>query len=114
MKKWFIKNKILLIAFGITTVVLAFVTYYQLSFILQHLPELQRYAETQVITEPLSKYGTIGIFNLAVFGVWVVLLVLILWKALFPSKESAKNAFHIHNMEYIMKLPSSIRRELKK
>lgn len=114
MKKWFDRNKVLLITFGITTIILITLTYFQLNYILQHLNELEEYAQTGVISKPLSKFGTIGIFNIITFGIWVLMLLIILWKMLFPSKESVKNAFHINDFEFIFGLPSNIRRELKK
>lgn len=114
MKKWLNQNKTLLIIFGITTIILIALTYFQLNFIIQHLPELQQYAETGEISKPLSKYGTLGIFNIIVFGIWALLMMVILWKAFFPTKESAKNAFHLNDMEFIFGLPSQLRRELKK
>ncbi|MFP3721979.1 hypothetical protein SFC57_24050 [Niallia circulans] len=114
MKKWLNRNKTLLIIFSITTIILIVLTYFQLNFIIQHLPELQQYAETGEISQSLSQYGTIGIFNLIVFGIWALLMILVLWKAFFPTKESAKNAFHLNDMEYIFGLPSRLKRELKK
>lgn len=81
---------------------------------MQHLPDLHHYAETGVISEPLNKFGTIGIFNIFIFGIWVILLFVILWKIIFPSTQSVKNAFHVNDFEFIFGLPSNIRRELKK
>lgn len=114
MKKWFNRNKTLLIIFSITTIILIIFTYFQLNFIIRHLPELQQYAETGEISQPLSKYATLGIFNIVIFGIWALLMMAVLWKIFFPTKESAKNAFHVNDLEYILGLPSQLRRGLKK
>lgn len=114
MKKWFDRNKILLLAFIITSIILVIFTYFQLNLILQHLDELEVYAQTGEISEALNKFGTIGIFYVILFGIWAIMLLVILWKILFPSKESAKSAFHVNDLEFIIGLPSNIRRELKK
>lgn len=112
--KWINRNKIILIIFAVASVLLFTVTWYELNLILKHLPELKEYADTGVITDSLQLFGIIGIFNIIIFAVWVLLLIVLMWNTLFPSKEAAKNAFHVSDFEFLMSLPSNLRREMKK
>lgn len=118
IKNWVKQNKILLITFAIATVILIFTTYFISISIVQNISELQIQTETitdtELISEQLGKFGTIGIIGLLTFGIWIILMLMVAWKVIFPSKESAKQAFCINELEFLMKLPSQIRREMDK
>lgn len=77
--------------------ILIFTTYFISISIVQNISELQIQTETitdtELISEQLGKFGTIGIIGLLTFGIWIILMLMVAWKVIFPSKESAKQAF---------------------
>ncbi|MCU9601766.1 hypothetical protein [Pallidibacillus thermolactis] len=114
LKNWINKNKFLLILFTITTVISIFTGYFLIMSFIKNLSDLRIYVETGIMSEQLGTLGIFGIISLIIFIIWIVLILLIIWKVLFPSKESVKNAFCVNQLEYLIKLPSEIKRELKK
>lgn len=114
MKKWFKKNKVILIAFAILTLLLLIYSFFQLNAITKHLPDLQIYVETGVISDSLYKVGiSIGIY-IIILSCWTILFTVIFLKMIFPTKQRLKDSFHYSEYEFLYNLPSRIRRELKK
>jgi|SRR5699024_1955651 len=116
MKNWFNRNKYLFIIFGIVSIVLFGLMYVQISYILQPevLEQLQVYSETGEISKSLAKYSMLAFVSLIVFGIWAILFVVIIFKVIFPTKKSVKDAFLYDNYKYLYNLPSEIRKGLKK
>lgn len=116
MKKWFVRNKYLLISFGITSVIFFTLVYIQLSYVLQPevFQELENYIETGEITQPLVNYSVLALISLVFFGIWAVIFVILLWKIIFPTKKSVHDAFLFDNYKYLYNLPREIRKGLNK
>lgn len=116
MKKWFIKNKYLLIAFGIVSIVFFTLVYMAISYILQPevFQQLENYIETGEITTSLTKYSMIAFISLIAFGIWAILFTVVLWKIIFPTRTSAKDAFLFDNYKYLYNMPREIMKGLKK
>lgn len=72
------------------------------------------YLQSNELKELLNKFGFFGVINLIIFGFWILFFLTILWKIYFPSTKAVKDAFCISEIEFIFKLPSQLRKELKK
>lgn len=112
IKKWLQKNKVLLITFGITSVVTFLLTLFEVNLILSNLQELEHYAATGIMTDKLKSVGLLGLINLAVIGFWSLLLLIIVWKVIFPDVKSLKRTFYVNELSFLMNLPSNVTREL--
>ncbi len=114
IKRWLIKHKRLLIIFGIVSVIFATITGFQIILLADNLGDLQHYAETGEITDSMYKYSITGFINLIVGFIWIALLLILLWRVIFPDYKTVKNAFFLGELEFLMKLPTSVRKELRK
>lgn len=113
-KSWFKKHKALLITFGISSVMFAILTSIQLNFLMGNLEDLYYYAETGEITESMYTYGIIAFVNLIVGLVWIALVLILMWRIIFPDYKTVKNAFFLTELEFIFNMPKSVRKELGK
>lgn len=114
IKRWLIKHKSLLIAFGVVSVIFATVTGFQIMVLADNLGDLQHYAETGEITNSMYKYGIVGLINLIVGFIWIALLLILLWRVIFPDYKTVKNAFFFGELEFLLKMPTSVRKELRR
>lgn len=114
VKKWLIKYRRLLIAFSIISVILAITTGIQFMVLADNLEDLKHYAETGNITKSMYKYGIFGVINLIVGFIWIVLLLILTWKLIFPDYKTMKNAFFFRELEFLLKMPTSVRKELRR
>lgn len=114
MKNWLIKHKALLIAFGIGSVLFIILTALQIKVLFDNLNDLQYYIETGEVTKEMYKYSIIGLINLIVGVVWVAILLILIWRIIFPDYRTVKNAFFLGELEFLIKMPTSIRKELRK
>lgn len=114
LKKWFRRNKTLLIMFGISSVLLTILTTIQMSVLLDNLDDLKYYIETGIITKSMYTYAIIACFNLLIAVLWAALLAALLLKLLFPNKETVKNAFCLNELEFLINMPSSVRKGLSR
>ena len=114
IKKWLIKNKILLITFGVTSVITFGITLFEINLILTNLEDLDYYANTGIISDGLRSVGLLGVFNIVLIGLWILLLLWIMWKVVFPSPGTVKTTFYASELNFLRDLPSNVRRELDK
>lgn len=114
LKKWFRRNKTLLIIFVIFSVLLAILTTIQTSVLLDNLDDLDYYIETRVITKNMYTYAIIACSNLLIGVLWAVLLATLLLKMLFPNKETVKNAFCLNELEFLVNIPYSMKKGLSR
>lgn len=111
---WFKANKTLLILFSIITVIFVLVTSFQVTFLLNNLSDLNTYIETGIITNKMYQYGLIAGLNMLIVAIWFILFTILGWKILFPSYQSVKSAFCINELEFLIKMPTSLRKELSR
>lgn len=114
IKKWLIKHKSLLIAFGIASVLFTILTSLQIKVLFDNLKDLQYYAETGEITKEMYQYGIVSLINLIVGVVWIALLLILLWRIIFPDYKTVRNAFFLGELEFLIKIPTSVRKELRR
>ncbi|WP_186672960.1 hypothetical protein [Sporosarcina sp. BP05] len=114
IRKWLVENKILLITFCVTSVITFITTLIEVKFILSNLEDLDHYATTGIISDGLKNVALLGLFDLVLMGFWMLLLLLILWKVIFPSSGTVKNAFFANDLNFLMDMPSRVRREIDK
>ena len=114
MKKWVRKHKGLLIGFVIASVVVSFITAIQLHVLLDNVADLQYYVQTGEVTASMYQYSIICFVNLIVAIIWIVLLFLLIWKVIFPNVTTVKNAFFLGELAFLIKMPASIRKELRR
>lgn len=112
MKKWLKQNNSLLKFFGFYTIFTFIFSAYFITLVTENINELQVYAQSRVLTGNLTKVGLTGIFNLLVIGIWIIIFMTILFKAIFPKKNSFKNAFFFEEMNFLKNLPKSIKGEI--
>lgn len=111
---WFAENKKLLIIFCVTSVITLITTLMTFKSILSNLNDLELYAQTQVISDELQNVALLGLFDLVLVGFWMCLLLLIIWKVIFPSSGTLKNAFYANELNFLVDLPSRVRGEFDK
>ena len=116
MKKWFIRHRILLISFFIVSIILTIMVMIQINIITQPdvLQDLKKYIETNNITPSLKRYVFIFIVNLILLVVWAILFTFIIWMIFFPTKKSFRETFYIDSLEFLYKMPSNLKKELKR
>lgn len=116
MKKWFEKHKVILIIFLILSVALFIMTYIQISYILQPevIEDLNNYIKTNELTPSLTKYVIMTIINLVIIAIWSLIFTYIIWKIIFPTKKTAKDAFQGDSIKFLLDLPSQMKKELKR
>lgn len=114
IKKWLLKHKTLLISFSITSIIFAIVTGYQVTLLLDNIQDLQYYAKTGEITDEMYSYGIVGGLNLLIGILWIVQFLFLLWKVIFPDYRTVKNAFFLNELEFLIKMPTNVRKELNK
>lgn len=114
IKRWLKKHKTLLITFGITSIIFTIITGFQASLLLENLEDLKYYTETGVVTKEMYQYGIFAGLNAIVGLFWLGLLFLLLWKVIFPDYRTVKNAFCVNELEFLIKMPTSVRKELRR
>ena len=112
MKKWFLKNKNLLILFGFTSLIVFLLTLLEVSLILSNMSDLEVYAATNEISDSLKTVGLVGLLNVAGLTVWTFLFLFIFLKVIFPNKHTVKNALFIDELKFLGDIPSEIRKGL--
>lgn len=112
LQKWFIKNKKLLVAFGIISVVALVVTIIEVHLILSNTNDLQVYAATGFVSGELKVVSLLGLFNVAVIALWIFIFAFILLKMIFPNKQTVKDAFFIDEFSFLRDMPSQLKRGL--
>lgn len=115
MKNWLEKNKIILIVFLAISFVFITLFYIQVSYIIkpENFQELERYIETGEITKTLFNYLVLTFINLITFIVWTITFIIVLWKVIFPTNKSVKEAFMYEQFKFLYQLPSKIRKGMK-
>lgn len=103
-----------MITFGITSVITFLLTLFEVNLILSNLKDLENYATTGIMSDRLQTVGLLGLFNLAAIGFWTLLLVVIVWYVIFPDIKSVKRTFYASELNFLIELPSKVRRELDK
>ena len=114
VRNWFVKHKKLLITFAITSVLTFFLSFYELNLILSNLKELESYAATGIVTDNLKNVGLLGLFNLVVIVFWTLLLLMIVWYVIFPDFKTLKRTFYANELNFLVNIPSHVRREIDK
>lgn len=116
IKKWFKKNKYLLIVFGIVSIIFFILVYASLAYVLQPnvYADLDNYTKTGVITTSLTKYAILAFISLIFLVVWSILFSVVLWKIIFPSRQSVKDAFMYDNFKFIIDIPKNLKKGLNK
>lgn len=112
LQKWLTKNKKLLTTFGIISLVAIVVTIIEVNLILSNTNDLQVYATTGVISNELKHVSLLGLFNVAVIGIWTFVFAFVLLKMIFPNYKTVKNAFFIDEFSFLKDMPSQLRRGL--
>lgn len=112
MQSWIEKNKNVLKFFGIYSGFTFLFSAYFVSVVTSNISELQTYAQNKLLTETLTKIALIGIFDFIVIAVWIVTLLLIFFKMIFPKKNSFKKAFFIDEFTFLKNLPKNIKGEI--
>jgi|SRR5699024_1650867 len=115
MKKWFKRNKVLLIIFAILTVISLITVAIQISYIIQphFIEDLNYYMETKEIKQSLIKHVIMTVVNIIILGAWTINLTVIIWLVFFPTKKTAKESFQLDSIKYLYNLPEQIKKELK-
>ncbi|EME7220464.1 MULTISPECIES: hypothetical protein [Enterococcus] len=114
IKKWITKNNTFLKIFGVFSAVSFVITAIEINLIVANLEDLQIYATTNVISDNLKTVGLIGLLCAFLLIVWILLLLGLLLKMLFPDKKAVKNAFFLSELEFLKELPEEIRKGLNK
>lgn len=112
IKKWFHRNKNLLIFFGFATVITFLFTLLEANLILSHAAELEVYAQTKEVTSSLKTVGLMGLLNVALLAFWTFLFMFILLKVIFPNKRTVKDALLYDEFRFLTKLPDELRKGL--
>lgn len=116
MKNWFVRNRFILISFVVITLIVLILTMIQVNLITQPqvLEDLNGYIETNEISSALKKYVVIAFITLFFFGVWGILFFIIMWRVLFPTNKTLREAFHFDGLEFLYRMPSNLKKELKR
>jgi len=114
IRNWLINHKALLITFGITSVLFTILTSLQIKVLLNNLEVLQYYVDTGELSKEAYQYGFVSLINLIVGAVWVALFLILFWRMIFPNYKTVKNAFFLGELEFLIKMPTSIRKELRR
>ena len=61
IQKWIRKHKVLLITFGITSVITFLLTLFEVNLILSNLKDLEYYATTGIMSDRLQTVGLLGL-----------------------------------------------------
>ncbi len=114
IKKWFHRNKNLLIFFGFATLITFLFTLLEANLILSHAAELEVYAQTKEVTDSLKTVGLLGLVNVALLTFWTFLFMFIMLKLIFPNKRTVKDAFFLDEFRFLKDIPSELRKGLDK
>lgn len=114
MKKWIIDNKKLLISFGILTITTFILLLIEVNLIINNVYELQQYAVTKEISTTLKAISLIGLLDIALLTAWIVILMYIFLRLIFPNKKTVQNAFFLTELDFLKKLPNELKKGLDK
>lgn len=112
IQNWITKNKKLLIAFGVISLVTLLITMVEISLIISSANDLQFYATSGAISNDLKNVGLLGLFNVAMLATWSFCLIIILIKMIFPSQRSVSDAFLFEELSFLKDIPNQLRRGL--
>lgn len=112
MKRWYLKNKGLLIFFGFTTLIVFLITLLEVELILSNVSELETYATTNVMSDSLKTVGLVGLLNVAGLTVWTFLFMFIILKIIFPDKRTMRNALFLDELRFLKDMPGELRKGL--
>ncbi len=109
MKKWVEKIKPWLISQLALTVMLFIGFYFSVTEAQKFSPIIQSYFETKIYNPILNSLAITIMITLIILGVWILNLVVIFLKTIFPTKNSLKSAFAIDYAEDLENMISTIR-----
>ena len=112
MKKWFFKNKKLLITFGLISLITLLITIIEINLIVSNTNDLQVYSTTGVISSDLKTVGLLGLVNVAILTLWSFIFAFIMLRMIFPNKKTVKDAFFVSELNFLKDMPAQLKRGL--
>lgn len=110
--KWIKENSLMLKVFAIYSIFTFLFTAYFITLVAENVNGLEQYAQTKIITKDLTQLSLVGIFNFLLAGIWTIYLIFIIFKLLFPKKNSFKNAFFFEELVFLKELPKKVKGEI--
>ena len=112
MKKWIIKNKKLLITFGVISLITLLITVIEINLIASNTNDLQVYSTTGVISSDLKTVGILGLVNVGILTLWSFIFAFIMIKMIFPNQKTVQDAFFISELNFLKDMPAQLKRGL--
>lgn len=110
---WIKENSFMLKVFSIYSIFTFLFTAYFITLAVENISGLEQYSQTNIITKELTQLALVGMLNFLVAGIWALYLIFIIFKLLFPKKNSLKNAFFIEELVFLKDLPRKVKGEFE-
>ncbi|QSX24472.1 hypothetical protein [Priestia megaterium] len=114
MNLWIFKNKKLLIAFCVISLMTFLLTLIEINLIVANADDLQEYATKNVVSGDLKTISLLGLLDIGFLTLWTIFFIFILLKIVFPSKKAVQNALFIGELKFLRDMPSELRKGLDK
>lgn len=112
MRKWFSKNKKLLVTFGVSCIVTLFVTLIEIYLITINADDMQNYITNNVISDTLKTISLLGLFDIALITFSTIIFIIVFLKIIFPNKRTFREALFVEEYKFLKDLPVNLKKEL--
>ena len=114
IKKWFISNKKALISFLFSSITFIIIAGISVSVLTNNLEDLAYYAETGIVTDAMKTFGLLALLLVTVMTAWLIIMLYLLFRIIFPNASTVKNAFFISELNQLKNIPTEIKKGMNK
>lgn len=114
MRNWFISNRIILIGFVISSILLTIFAAYTLQVIANHLDVIKYFVDTGIYVDALNPVLIALVATGFILLFWIFFSTVLIWKVIFPTNKHFKEAMHVNDIQFLLSIPNELRKGMNK